>query len=105
MPNGRPLLYGRLCVQQTSTKLRMIFDGRVPSQGEERLRWMRLPHGCLFCKLRRPPWLSVRGSGGDLRCWFYQVAEFEANMCRRGFGRSFTGKAAAARGLDPKSSV
>ena len=36
-----------------------------------------------------------------MRCWFYQVAEFEANMCRRGFGRSFTGKVAAARGLDP----
>ncbi len=40
--------------------------------------------------------ISLYGEqGGDLRCWLYQIAELESNMCRRAFGREFTGSEAA----------
>ena len=51
--------------------------------------------------LRLAPWLAVRGSGGDLRTFFYQIREHERNLRRRASGRPFSGAQAAGRGLDP----
>ena len=99
---GRPLLYGRFCVEHSAKKDRLILDGRLPSVGEGRLQWMRLPHGSQLARLRLSPAHSVRGSGGDLRTWFYQVREAIENASRRGLGRVITGPDAAKLKLDPK---
>ena len=37
---GQPLLYGRLCVFHKEASDRLICDGRLPSVGEMRLKWM-----------------------------------------------------------------
>ena len=63
IPDGTPLVYGRFCVEQGPNKLRMTFDGRVTSQGEARLRWMHLPHGSMFGRVRLSPSMGIRGSG------------------------------------------
>ena len=62
---------------------------------------MQLPHGAMLSKVRLSPAVGIRGSGGDLRCWFYQLAEHPRNFRRRAVGRAFTGQAASSRGLDP----
>ena len=74
-PDGTPMLYGVFCVAHKSESDRLIFDGRCPSAGEIRLRWMRLPHGSQLARVRLRPHQSIRGSGGDLRTYFYALRE------------------------------
>ena len=55
-------------------KLRLIFDRRPHNHVEDALRWARLPHGVKFCSLLLDRRFGCRGTGKDLRSWFFSIA-------------------------------
>ena len=91
-PNGRPLIAGLFAVLHTRGRLRLIIDRRPQNETESQLDWLRLPHGMMFTHLRIGKDESVRGSGDDLECFFYQLRHNESWWPRQAMGRRFKGE-------------
>lgn len=99
---GRLILGGMFGVPHKLGKLRVIFDRRPLNLGESRLKWVELPQGCMFIRVVLRPGEHIRGSGGDLSKYFYQLSNVPEALRRNCFGRRITGTEAAELGGDPK---
>ncbi|CAE7732232.1 osm1, partial [Symbiodinium sp. KB8] len=64
---------GLFCVAKNQTEDRLIFDRRPENSTMERLRWARLPAGSCFCRMLLRSDQFVRGSGDDLRTYYYML--------------------------------
>ncbi len=88
---GLPLLGGLFAVEHKAVSDRLIFDRRPQNFCEHQLNWSRLPYGPQLCRLVLKDHEGVRGSGDDLRTWFYQLRNAPAARSRNVFGRIFDG--------------
>ena len=88
---GRPLLGGMFAVPHKKEKDRLIYDRRPQNFGESRLNWAQLPYGPQLTRLALKPSEGIRGSGDDLRTFFYQLKNTPAAAPRSAFGRKFDG--------------
>ena len=73
--DGRLLLAGGFSVFHKEHANRFVFDRRPQNFGEKRLGWARLPLGSQFVRLVLSNNEGIRGSGDDLRSWFYQLKD------------------------------
>ena len=100
-PNGRALLAGMFGVDHEIDRDRLVVDRRPHNYYERRLQWSRLPQGAQLARLVLLRGQGVRGSGNDLRTYFYTLRNAPQARPRNAFGRPFTGEEAAALGGDP----
>lgn len=98
---GRSLLAGLFSVPHKQEYDRLIFDRRPANAGEVRLAWSHLPYGPQLCRLIVREGEVVRGSGDDLRTFFYQLLNAPSSLPRNCFGREFLGDAYQAFGSAP----
>ena len=90
-PNGKPLVGGLFSVAHKEHTDRLIFDRRPQNFAEDRLNWSFLPLGQQLTRVWIPPGHGIRGSGDDLKSYFYQLKNAEGAIKRSAFGRSFDG--------------
>ncbi|CAE7210929.1 SMYD3 [Symbiodinium sp. CCMP2592] len=64
---------GLFCVAKNQKEDRLIFDRRPENGTMERLRWARLPAGSCFCRMLLRSDQFLRGSGDDLRTYYYML--------------------------------
>ena len=69
----------------------LFFDRRPHNFGELKLGWARLPLGAQLSRLQLPPGYGIRGSGDDLRTFFYRLQNADGALDRNVFGREFDG--------------
>ena len=89
--DGRTLLSGLFAVKHKAASDRLIFDRRPANHLESRLGWAELPFGPQLCRLVLDSGTAVRGSGDDLRSFFYCLANAPDAIVRNAFGRCFDG--------------
>eukprot|EP00972_Heterocapsa_arctica_P055548 8194174-Heterocapsa_arctica.AAC.1 len=70
---------------------RLIFDRRPQHAGEARCPWAELPLGPMLARLRLRSHKGLRGSGDDLRTYFYQLKRHDSGLARNAFGRRIEG--------------
>ncbi|CAE7941547.1 unnamed protein product, partial [Symbiodinium necroappetens] len=100
--NGKLLVGGLFAVKKNSSEDRLIFDRRPENATMRRLRWASLPSGaCFTCMLLRSN-EYVRGSGDDLRNFYYALGLPETWIRYNAVGRRVDPKIVAAKGLDPR---
>ena len=90
--DGRELLSGLFCVDHKPGSDRLIFDRRPANSGEVRLNWARLPMGAQLGRILLPRGSQLRGSGDDLRTFFYQLKNLDGALGRNAFGREVRGE-------------
>ena len=90
--NGRLLLAGMFAVPHKHDSDRLIVDRRPANQGEHRLHWSELPYGPMLTRLHLQPHEVLRGTGDDLRTFFYQLENAPEAITRNAFGRGFDGQ-------------
>jgi len=78
----RLLLNGLFCVKHKLDFDRLIIDRRPANAGEVPLDWTALPYGPQLGRLQLPRGHVLRGSGDDLKTWFYQLKCLEAALSR-----------------------
>ena len=71
---GKLVLNGMFVVPHKEQSDRLIFDRRPSSALDERMRWARLPLGAQLVQLVGPPGEVARGSGDDLKTYFYVLS-------------------------------
>jgi hypothetical protein len=89
--DARPLVGGWFCVDHRKGRLRLIFDRRPQNDTEFELGWIELPSGPQMTRLILKPSETIRGSGDDLECWFYQLAHEPVWHDRNATGRRLRG--------------
>jgi len=101
---GRAISGGLFAVHHKVDSDRFINDRRPFNAMEHRLSWARLPHGSCLCQLILDKGSSVRGSGDDLRNFFYMLKHNEGWLARNvvGDGEAISGKLLADFGADPE---
>ena len=72
--NGSLLTGGFFCVKKNATEDRLIFDRRPENATMSRLRWAKLPAGACFSRVLLEDHQFLRGSGDDLRNYYYTLA-------------------------------
>ena len=98
---GRLMLGGFFCVGKNEKEDRLIFDRRPENATMERLRWAKLPAGACFCRVLLEPHEFLRGSGDDLRNYYYTL-QLPSNWIRyNGVGRRVAPELVAKFGGDP----
>ena len=70
---GRFLTSGLFCVPKNETEDRLILDRRPQNATMNRLPWAELPSGACFSRLLLQPHEYLRGSGDDLRNFYYSL--------------------------------
>eukprot|EP00972_Heterocapsa_arctica_P041004 6043707-Heterocapsa_arctica.AAC.1 len=83
----RLLLGGMFCAAHKELSDRLIFDRRPQNAGEARCPWAELPLGPMLARLRLRSHEGLRGSGDDLRTYFYQLRRHDSGLARNAFGR------------------
>ena len=99
--DGRLLLGGLFAVRKNEREDRLIFDRRPENSTMDRLDWARLPAGACFCRLLLADNEILRGSGDDLRNYYYTLALPSEWVRFNGFGRRVDRGLVAEAGLDP----
>ena len=89
--NGALLLAGLFSVPHKEDRDRLIFDRRPQNAGDARLAWASLPLGSQLCQLIVDSDEVVRGSGDDLRTYFYALANAPEALLHSCFGRRLVG--------------
>ena len=84
---GRLFTGGFLSVPKNSDEDRLIFDRRPENATMNRLQCAKLPSGACFCKLRLRSNQYLRGSGDDLRNYYYALALSENSVKFNSVGR------------------
>ena len=72
---SEPLITGWFAVPHSAEADRLILDRRPRNHGERRLGWLRLPLGCMFCRVIVGAGEGIRGSGYDLSTYVSQFIE------------------------------
>lgn len=70
---GRLLSAGLFCVPKNETEDRLILDRRPQNATMDRIHWASLPSGACFGKLLLQPHEYLRGSGDDLRNYYFAL--------------------------------
>ena len=97
---GKSVRGGLFGVKHKPDTDRLINDRRPFNAMERRLRWASLPHGACFVQLVVGPDQHVRGSGDDLRTFFYYLAHLDAWLPRNAVGRDLAGSRFTDMGYD-----
>ena len=100
--DGRKLLSGVFAVEHKAESDRVIFDRRAQNATERRLKWVELPHGTVFTRLRLQEDETLRAHGDDISNYFYHLGLEKHFQKRSAFGRVFTGAAAEKLGGNPQ---
>jgi len=100
-PKGQLLLSGLFGVKHKTLHDRLIFDRRPANALDRRLAWARLPLGPQLCRVILRRGEGIRGSGDDLRTYFYCLRNSEQALPRNAFGRRLTGDQWQAYGGTP----
>ena len=79
--SGRLLNSGLFCVPKNEVEDRLILDRRPQNATMNRLSWAKLPAGACFSRLLLQPDEYLRGSGDDLRHFYYSL-ELPSNWIR-----------------------
>ena len=98
---GRLLSGGLFCVAKNENEDRLIFDRRPENATMPRLRWAELPSGACFTRLLLKPNQFLRGSGDDLRNYYYSLQLPEGWVRYNSVGRRVHPAVARAHGGDP----
>ena len=99
--DGRLLLGGLFAVRKNDDEDRLIFDRRPENATMKRLDWAKLPAGACFCRMILAENEILRGSGDDLRNYYYTLALPLEWVRFNGFGRRVDPKLLAEAGFDP----
>ena len=98
---GNILLGGLFCVPKNESEDRLIFDRRAENATMHRIKWARLPAGACFCRMRLQPNEYVRGSGDDLRNYYYCLSLPDNWVRYNSFGRRIPVDVVREAGGDP----
>ena len=98
---GRLMPGGLFCVKKNAEEDRLIFDRRPENATMVQLDWTRLPSGACFCRMLLGPNEFLRGSGDDLRNYYYTLALPDAWIRYNAVGRRVDPAIVAEAGLDP----
>ena len=99
---GRLLVGGLFSVLKNEREDRLIFDRRPENATMHRLRWAKLPSGACFTKLLLGECEYLRGSGDDLRNYYYML-RLPSNWVRfNAAGRRVSAQVLREQGLDPR---
>ena len=101
--SGELLLGGLFCVPKNTTEDRLIYDRRKENITMRRLRWAELPSGACFARMLLKPWEYLRGSGDDLRNFYYCLRLPENWVRYNAFGRRVSSSVVNKYGGDPQA--
>ena len=90
--SGRIISGGLFAVPHKPLSDRIILDRRPQNELERRLVLAKLPHGSLLTQLIVPKGFSIRGSGDDLRNFFYLLKHSPEWLGRNCVGQPFDGR-------------
>jgi len=88
---GDLILAGLFTVAHKKLLDRLIFDRRPQNYHEYRYQWARLPLGPQLCRILLDSKHGLRGSGDDLRTYFYQLKQCSRALSRNAFGERIWG--------------
>jgi len=101
LPDGSPLVGGLFGVKHKEHVERMIYDRRPANSQEHRLDWIELPMGCQLTRLVVGRQDAVRGSGDDIRTYFYRLRNAPGSQARNCVGRRVSQRLVEMQGGDP----
>ena len=93
---------GLFCVAKNQREDRLIFDRRPENGTMERLRWARLPAGSCFCRMLLRSDQFLRGSGDDLRTYYYMLKLPDSWVRYNAVGRQVDRSIVAEFGRNPQ---
>ena len=83
---GAILKGGFFCAAKNASEDRLIYDRRPENSTMQKLDWLRLPSASCFRKRLLKPGQFLRGSGDDLRNYYYMLALPEDWICHNCVG-------------------
>ena len=86
-PRGKPMVGGFFCVRKVNGKLRLIYDRRPLNSCEKRFFWVVLPAAAMLTKTVLDRDEVLRGSGRDLKDYYFYLAHSSSRIPRNGVGR------------------
>ena len=99
---GRLLARGLFCVGKNAQEDRLIYDRRPENGTMPRLRWAELPSGACFTRMLLRPNQYLRGSGDDLRNYYYSLKLPENWIKFNSVGRRVCAEVLREHGRDPQ---
>ena len=100
--SGRLMLGGLFSVGKNNVEDRLIFDRRPENATMEKLHWAELPSGACYTRMVLLPHQYLRGSGEDLRNFYYNLELPPGWVRYNGFGRRLPREILVEEGLDPR---
>ena len=100
---GRLLSGGLFGVGKNEQEDRLIYDRRPENATMDKLGWAHLPSGACYTRMLLDPCEYLRGSGDDLRNFYYTLKLPDNWVRYNSFGRRLSVKAARALGLCPRT--
>ncbi|CAE7541178.1 unnamed protein product, partial [Symbiodinium pilosum] len=100
--DGRLLVGGLFSVKKNEVEDRLIFDRRPENSTMRRLHRAELPNGACFTRMLLKPNEYLRGSGDDLRNFYYTLSLPDSWIRYNSVGRRVDPAVVAAQSLDPK---
>ena len=100
--SGSLLIGGFFCVAKNDQEDRLIYDRRPENRTMRRLDWAKLPSGACFTRLLLQPEEFLRGSGDDLRTFYFSLALPENWIPYNAVGRRVDPAIVKLWGGDPK---
>ncbi|CAE7383354.1 unnamed protein product, partial [Symbiodinium microadriaticum] len=100
--DGRLLAGGLFCVGKNAQEDRLIYDRRPENGTMPRLRWAELPSGACFTRMLLRPDQYLRGSGDDLRNYYYSLKLPENWIRFNSVGRRVCAEVLREQGRDPQ---
>jgi len=100
--HGRLLSGGLFGVGKNDLEDRLIYDRRPENATMAKLAWAHLPSGACYTRMLLDPCEFLRGSGDDLRNFYYTLRLPENWIRFNSFGRRLSAKAIRALGLCPR---
>ncbi len=99
--HGKLLCGGFFCVPKNTSEDRLIFDRRPENSTMERIVWAKLPAGACFTRMLLEPNQYLRGSGDDLRNFYYTLKLPESWVKYNSVGRRVDARVVQEAGGDP----
>ncbi|CAE7727399.1 SMYD3 [Symbiodinium sp. CCMP2592] len=99
---GRLMCGGLFSVPKNELEDRLIFDRRPENATMERLRWAQLPNGACFTRMLLKPNQYLRGSGQDLRNYYYSLMLPDGWLRFNSVGRRVSREVVRRHGGDPR---